>query len=467
MRKKFPVLRKIFLYIGDMLMVLFSAKVATAAVTAYYLGTSVVVNPHYEMVPVMLIVVTLLLNINGLFSLPRKTYYEVFVGLAVTTVNMFIILLATSFFLREFSYSRSILCLAAGLQFFLLAGWNYLFWKAEQAFMRPRNALVVGSNAECERIVARLQSHSHLHDHVKYTCSGYDRVSWRQVAQNIDLIIICSDLNLQEKAEIIRFCHIYGKQVFIVPEFYDLLCSSVDLDKIDDIPVFRPRYLAPTLEQRILKRALDLIVATGVFLFLWPVFAVLAVAIKLDSPGPVFFGQVRSGRNGREFKVYKFRTMRDDAEKLTGPVLAIENDPRVTRLGRFLRATRLDELPQFANVLRGDMSVVGPRPERPYFVKRFEREIPEYVFRKNVKPGITGLAQIYGKYNSTASDKLVYDLIYIQNCNILNDLAIMIQTLRVVLSKSSAEGVKSDSRVTKLAKMRNSLRLSDKSESQG
>lgn len=467
MRKKFPLLRKIFLFIGDVLMVLVSLKVATAAVFAYYRGTPVVVYPHYEMVPVMLIVVTLLLNINGLFSLPRKSYFEVFVGLAVTMFNMFVIMMAISFFLKEYSYSRSILLLATGLQFFLLAGWNYLFWRAEQAFMMPRNALVVGSNTECERIVSRLQTHSHLHDHVKYTCSGYDRLSWRQVAQDIDLIIICSDLNLQEKAEIIHFCHVYGKQVFIVPEFYDLFCSNVDLDKIDDIPVFRPRYLKPTLEQRILKRTVDLIVATGVFLFLWPVYVVLAIAIKLDSPGPVFFGQIRSGQNGKEFKVYKFRTMREDAEKLTGPVLALENDPRVTRLGRYLRATRLDELPQFVNVIFGDMSVVGPRPERPYFVKRFERQIPEYIFRKNVKPGITGLAQIYGKYNSTPNDKLVYDLIYIQNCNVLNDLAIMIQTLRVVLSKSSAEGVKNDSRVTKLAKMRNSLKLSDKSESRG
>ena len=132
--------------------------------------------------------------------------------------------------------------------------------------------------------------------------------------------------------------------------------------------------------------------------------------------------------------------MRIDAEKYSGPMLAQENDPRITKLGRFLRAVRLDELPQIWNVLVGDMSIVGPRPERPFFVEQYIREMPEYAYRHNVKPGITGLAQVYGKYNTTPFDKLVYDLMYIQRCNILTDLTIIIQTVKVLFTKSATEG---------------------------
>jgi lipopolysaccharide/colanic/teichoic acid biosynthesis glycosyltransferase len=140
--------------------------------------------------------------------------------------------------------------------------------------------------------------------------------------------------------------------------------------------------------------------------------------------------------------------MRVDAEKYTGPVLATADDPRITRVGRFIRATRIDELPQLVNVLIGDMSIVGPRPERPFFVEMLKKELPEYVQRSNVKPGITGMAQVYGKYNTTPYNKLVYDLTYIQQCNVITDLVLMLKTVRVLLSKSSTEGISDANRET-------------------
>ena len=132
--------------------------------------------------------------------------------------------------------------------------------------------------------------------------------------------------------------------------------------------------------------------------------------------------------------------MRVDAEKYSGPQLATEDDPRITKVGKFIRATRLDELPQILNVLNGDMSLVGPRPERPYFVEQFKQENPEYAYRHNVKPGITGLAQVFAKYNTTPYDKLVYDLMYIENYSILEDFVIMIQTVKILVTKSATEG---------------------------
>lgn len=197
-----------------------------------------------------------------------------------------------------------------------------------------------------------------------------------------------------------------------------------------------------TAEQRVLKRILDIAVAVTALIILSPVMLITAVMIKLDSKGPVLYSQERVGLYGKTFFVHKFRSMKQDAEAKCGPVLAAEGDPRITKFGRFMRAIRLDELPQLFNVLKGEMSIVGPRPERPFFVKQFIAQKPEYDYRHNVKPGITGLAQIAGKYNTSAYDKLIYDLLYIQDVSVKTDLMIMLQTFKVLLTKSSTEGVK-------------------------
>lgn len=196
-----------------------------------------------------------------------------------------------------------------------------------------------------------------------------------------------------------------------------------------------------TAEQRVLKRILDIAVAVTALIILSPVMLITAVMIKLDSKGPVLYSQERVGLYGKTFFVHKFRSMKQDAEAKCGPVLAAEGDLRITKFGRFMRATRLDELPQLFNVLKGEMSIVGPRPERPFFVKQFIAQKPEYDYRHNVKPGITGLAQIAGKYNTSAYDKLIYDLLYIQDFSVKTDLMIMLQTFKVLLTKSSTEGV--------------------------
>ena len=210
---------------------------------------------------------------------------------------------------------------------------------------------------------------------------------------------------------------------------------------VDDIPMQRVTRMLLTAEQRVLKRILDIAVAVTALIILSPVILITAVMIKLDSKGPVLYSQERVGLYGKTFFVHKFRSMKQDAEAKCGPVLAAEGDPRITKFGRFMRATRLDELPQLFNVLQGEMSIVGPRPERPFFVKQFIAQKPEYDYRHNVKPGITGLAQIAGKYNTSAYDKLIYDLLYIQDVSVKTDLMIMLQTFKVLLTKSSTEVV--------------------------
>jgi len=444
-RRSFPGLRKILLFAGDLVIVTLSSYAAIFIVLSYR-DVTLDMALYRGMLPVMLVVVGILLMFNGLLSLIRKSYSEVLIDLAIVMIKMFVIMMAISFFLRDFAYSRSILAVATILQFIALALWNRFYWLREHANMVSRRVLIMGNAQESHILISRLRAHSYLKDQVKYVCPDYDSGDWKPVMNDVDLVILSSDMKLCDKAAMLNYCQMNGKQVFIIPEFYELHCSNVDLDKIDDIPVFRPRYLSPTTEQRLMKRLLDITVAMIATVSLTPVFILAAIAIKLDSRGPILFSQRRVGEREKEFNVYKFRTMSVDAEKQTGPVLATVNDPRITRVGRFLRATRIDELPQLINVLIGTMSIVGPRPERAFFVEMLKKELPEYVHRSNVKPGITGMAQVYGKYNTTPYNKLVYDLIYIQQCNVITDLVLMLKTLRVLVSKNSTEGVGSEKR---------------------
>jgi exopolysaccharide biosynthesis polyprenyl glycosylphosphotransferase len=193
----------------------------------------------------------------------------------------------------------------------------------------------------------------------------------------------------------------------------------------------KPRLLSNT------KRIGEAVMAAGLLAITAPLLALIALAVRLDSRGPALYGQTRVGERGRTFALLKFRTMREDAEAITGPVWASGAwDPRVTRIGRFLRKVRLDELPQLLNVLRGEMSFVGPRPERPHFVEKLRAVIPYYDERHSVRPGITGWAQVRFPYGSTIEDaeqKLQYDLYYVKNMSLIMDLAIILETAKVAL----------------------------------
>lgn len=228
----------------------------------------------------------------------------------------------------------------------------------------------------------------------------------------------------------------FGVRAFIAADQYRDLVGQVKPTRLYGHPLveIRPELLAPV--ERLMKRVTDLVIASFLLLITLPVWIVLAVAIPLESRGPAFYFQQRVGLNGRSFRLLKFRSMRRDAEAQSGAVLAIKRDPRITRLGRMIRPIRLDELPQLLNVLRGDMSLVGPRPERREFVERFMQEIPLYERRLNVKPGLTGWSQVHLKYDARADQiplKLQYDFFYIENMSLPLDVKIMFMTLFVML----------------------------------
>lgn len=199
---------------------------------------------------------------------------------------------------------------------------------------------------------------------------------------------------------------------------------------------------ALSIDQRFVKRAMDIVLAVILLLVLWPFMLLTALAIYLYDRGPVLYKQTRCSLYGKEFSIYKFRSMITDAERDGVARLAGKSDDRITPVGKWIRKTRLDELPQLLNVLRGDMSFVGPRPERPELVREYEKDLPEFDYRMHVKAGLTGYAQIYGKYNTVPYDKLKLDLYYVEHYSLWQDIQLLILTTKIVFSPDSTEGVK-------------------------
>jgi exopolysaccharide biosynthesis polyprenyl glycosylphosphotransferase len=224
-------------------------------------------------------------------------------------------------------------------------------------------------------------------------------------------------------------------RVLVVPSVYDILVGRIASLRLHDMPLVEVVKNPQDDIAFILKGSIDRIVAGVLLVLSLPLLGIAALLIKGTSLGPVFFRQQRVGRGGKLFTVYKLRTMKQDAEALTGAVLAQESDPRVTPVGRFLRESRIDEIPQLFNVLNGSMSLVGPRPERPEFVEEFSRTIPGYTERHQVKPGLTGLAQVNGEYHTTPEYKLKYDLAYIYNYSFWLDIRIMVESVKVMLTR--------------------------------
>jgi exopolysaccharide biosynthesis polyprenyl glycosylphosphotransferase len=226
----------------------------------------------------------------------------------------------------------------------------------------------------------------------------------------------------------------------MIPNVDEIFVNNAEKCQIDDIPAFLFRNRQMTNEQRIIKRCVDIVGSALGLLILSPIMLLTAAAIRLHDGGPVFFRQTRVTKDGREFQLIKFRSMVVGAEK-RGPELATARDPRVTPVGRWIRMLRIDELPQLFNILRGDMSIVGPRPERPELVKEYCKTYPEFRYRLKVKAGLTGYAQVFGRYNTLFEDKVKLDLLYIQHFSLIFDFYIMISTIKILFMPSSSEGV--------------------------
>jgi exopolysaccharide biosynthesis polyprenyl glycosylphosphotransferase len=253
-------------------------------------------------------------------------------------------------------------------------------------------------------------------------------------------VIIC-DIPAELRNDLIKFC--FDKQIraYIAPKISDIILRGAEDIRLFDTPLLLCRNYGLTFEQRLVKRIFDLVFAITLTILASPVMLICAIAVKLCDGGPVFYKQLRLTQGGKEFYVYKFRSMIQNAER-DGAQVCTDHDSRVTPVGRVLRKCRLDELPQLLNILKGDMSVVGPRPERPELCEKYEQQFPEFRFRLHVKAGLTGYAQVTGVYDTTPYDKLKMDLMYIESYSLLKDIQIVLMTLKTTLfpiQKSNAE----------------------------
>lgn len=251
--------------------------------------------------------------------------------------------------------------------------------------------------------------------------------------------VLC-DLPAKKRNTILKYCFQNSIRTYTTPKISDILIRGAININLFDTPLLLNRNSGLTLEQRIIKRTVDLLISGLMLILTAPLMLLTAIMVKVYDSGPVLFKQKRCTANNDVFTLIKFRSMIVNAEKDGTSQPAVDHDPRITPVGKFIRATRLDELPQLWNIFRGDMSLVGPRPERIEHVEKYTKEIPEFVFRSKVKAGLTGYAQVVGRYNTSAYDKLKMDLMYIANYSIIEDFKLLLMTVKIMFVKSSTEG---------------------------
>lgn len=348
--------------------------------------------------------------------------------------------MAISFLAREFAFPRSILLTSFAIEFIVITFWHFFANRMYFRLNKGKSVLVIGYE-KSQPLAYKLLEAKGMWSNLKHVCTP-DHPNVYNYINECDITFITEDVNEEKKQGIILYCLERDRTVLYQPKNSEILQFNANFLQIDDSPVLDVRELGLGQSNEFLKRVIDVFLSSLALIIFAIPFVFVYLALKI-SGGAAFYEQERVTRDNRLFKIYKFRTMVENAEATSGPVLAQETDKRITKLGRFLRATRLDEIPQIYNILIGDMSIVGPRPERPFFVEQFCKEMPEYNLRHRVKAGLTGLAQVQGKYNTSARDKLKYDLLYINGYSFALDLKLIMQTLNILLRKSSTEGVKS------------------------
>ena len=319
--------------------------------------------------------------------------------------------------------------------------WTFISHRLYKQFFPPKRLLFISGERPVDDILRKFETRKDKYHILKcvYESEGQRSIE-AEILKNYDGVVLW-DMNTALRNKLLKFCYSKGVRVYIMPKIPDIMVQGSEKLNLFDTPILLIREYAMTIEQRFVKRAIDVICALLLIVVTSPIMLITAIAIKLYDGGSVMYKQIRCTRDMREFKILKFRSMRSDAEKDGVARLASKNDSRITPVGRVIRKVRLDELPQLFNILKGDMSFIGPRPERPEIIRQYQEDMPEFTFRTKVKAGLAGYAQVYGKYNTTPYDKLKLDLFYIENYSVWLDLKLMLLTLKILFQAESTEGV--------------------------
>ncbi len=326
---------------------------------------------------------------------------------------------------------------------------TYVYTAIYHQMYPPKNMVMIFGRDDAIDLKFKMDTRSDKYRITKLISvkEGFTAIS-KQIP-NYDAVII-SDVSAQIRNDLLKFCYSNGIRAYVAPKMSDLIVKGATDICLFDTPLLLVRSRGLTLSQRFVKRAMDMILSALALLITSPIMLLVAIAIKIEDGGPVFYRQDRVTMNGKVFSILKFRSMIVNAEKDGKSQPAVDHDPRITKVGRVIRATRVDELPQIINILKGDMSIVGPRPERVEHVEAYTKNIPEFAFRLKAKGGLTGYAQVYGKYNTTPYDKLRLDLMYIENYSLMLDIKLILMTIRIMLKKESTAGFNEHQKIQKL-----------------
>ena len=303
----------------------------------------------------------------------------------------------------------------------------------------PRELIVLYEDYDPDEFIKKMNSRKdkYIIKQKLNVSDGLDKIK-KDIIQSQGVVIY--DVHSELRNVILKMCYENDIRAYSTTKISDILIRGAESLHLFDTPLLLYRNTGLNFEQRFVKRTMDIVVSLLMLIITSPIFLCAAIAIKMYDGGPVFYRQARYTLNGKVFNIYKFRSMIVDAEKDGKSQPATDHDPRITPVGRVLRATRLDELPQLIDILIGNMSLVGPRPERIEHVDKYSEDIPEFKYRLKVRGGLTGYAQLYGKYNTSPYDKLQLDLIYIQNYSIFLDIRLIFMTLKIMFMKESTEG---------------------------
>lgn len=326
---------------------------------------------------------------------------------------------------------------------FVLIIWACFSEKLYYHLYPPRRILLIYEGNQPKGLLSKINSRSE-----KYNICGAVTVAedWETICQAIgqyEAVLIC-DVKSDIRNELLKYCFRQSVRVYLTPKLSDTIIRGAEAIHLFDSPLLLCRNRGLDFGQQTAKRILDLAISLTALVLTSPIMAIIAVTIKCYDRGPVLYRQERLTEGGRIFILYKFRSMEVDAERYDGPRLASENDTRITSVGKFLRRLRLDELPQLINIIKAEMSIVGPRPERKEIAQQYALDMPEFDFRLKVKAGLTGYAQVYGKYNTSPYDKLKMDLAYIEGYSLWLDIKIILMTIKVLFTRESSQGLSDD-----------------------
>lgn len=399
---------------------------------------------YQNVFPYIILAFGLLNVLSGMYVLYNKRKADLIYSTAINQILMFIIVTALIFFSQKLAFPRSVIIISSIISTVLLAISRIIMYKVYGKVNGSDRVMVIGTEENCQRVIRNFEgARSEIY---KITDVVYDNyyTNIKNNLDKIDVVYITGNIPEEDQKEILYLLTKEGKQIFLYSKFENLALLNANIMNIEDETFLELTDFSISSENDFIKRLIDLITSIILIIITSPIMLITAILVKITSPGPVLYKQVRITKGQKEFNILKFRTMSETAEKDTGPVLATANDIRVTPIGKYLRSLRIDELPQLLNVLKGDMSLVGPRPERPHFVNQFMIENRHYYLRHNVRAGITGYAQVNGKYATDFNSKLNFDLLYIKQYSLILDIQILLQTIKTLFDKVSSQGLEDE-----------------------